>query len=135
MGEAGRRSPAGFVVAGTVALAAFWAAGRILARGFERYVVEGPSMVPALDSSDFVVVGRRVGRLVPGQVVLAHDPRNRARVLAKRIAKVTAAGVELRGDNAAASTDSRTFGPVPSTDIVGRVVWRYWPLAGFGRIR
>src|SRR5262245_53139826 len=34
----------------------------------------------------------------------------------------------LLGDNRANSLDSRSFGPIPADQIVGRVVLRYWPL-------
>jgi signal peptidase I len=34
----------------------------------------------------------------------------------------------LMGDNRLNSLDSRSFGPIPATQIVGRVVLRYWPL-------
>jgi signal peptidase I len=33
----------------------------------------------------------------------------------------------LLGDNSAASTDSRHFGPCPGADLVGRPVWVLWP--------
>ena len=33
------------------------------------------------------------------------------------------------GDNRAASSDSRRWGPVPKEDIIGRVFFRVWPLA------
>jgi signal peptidase I len=35
------------------------------------------------------------------------------------------------GDNRAVSRDSRNFGPVPASQIVGPVVVRYWPLNDF----
>jgi hypothetical protein len=35
--------------------------------------------------------------------------------------------LEVAGDAAEASTDSRTFGPVPRSSIVGRAVYRYAP--------
>jgi signal peptidase I len=38
----------------------------------------------------------------------------------------------LLGDNRAESCDSRTFGPVPKRDIVGRVFLVYWPLGRLG---
>ena len=36
------------------------------------------------------------------------------------------------GDNRLASTDSRTWGPVPRENIGGRVWFSYWPIGGFG---
>ena len=47
----------------------------------------------------------------------------------KRITAIDAGGaIVLEGDNPAASTDSRQFGPVTRAHIVARVRWRYWPL-------
>ena len=34
----------------------------------------------------------------------------------------------LMGDNRVNSLDSRSFGPIPARQLVGRVVLRYWPL-------
>jgi signal peptidase I len=34
----------------------------------------------------------------------------------------------MLGDNRLNSLDSRSFGPIPSDQVVGRVVLRYWPL-------
>ena len=34
----------------------------------------------------------------------------------------------LMGDNRVNSLDSRSFGPIPASQLVGRVVLRYWPL-------
>jgi hypothetical protein len=47
--------------------------------------------------------------------------------LVKRVAALTPGGVDVRGDHPAASTDSRTFGPVPPALMVGPVLYRYWP--------
>ena len=38
------------------------------------------------------------------------------------------------GDNRAHSTDSRDFGPVRATSIVGRAWLRYWPLMAWGTL-
>lgn len=40
----------------------------------------------------------------------------------------------MMGDNRNNSRDSRRFGPVPLTHIVGQVIFRYWPLATIGLI-
>ena len=38
----------------------------------------------------------------------------------------------LMGDHRANSADSRSFGPVPMTNIIGRAWLRYWPMSVFG---
>ena len=35
------------------------------------------------------------------------------------------------GDNRAASSDSRTFGPIGKTEVVGKVLLRAWPMGSF----
>jgi signal peptidase I len=40
----------------------------------------------------------------------------------------------LLGDNRQNSSDSRSWGPVSRNQIVGRVLYRYWPLARSGRL-
>jgi signal peptidase I len=38
----------------------------------------------------------------------------------------------LMGDHRSNSADSRTFGPVPSEQVIGRAWLRYWPINVFG---
>ena len=38
----------------------------------------------------------------------------------------------LMGDHRSNSADSRTFGPVPATQVIGRAWLRYWPIDVFG---
>ena len=95
--------------------------------------VRGRSMAPALLPGDRLVVAR-LGSPRVGDVVLAADPRDARRELIKRVSEVDVRGVTLRGDNAAASTDARTFGMLPRTDVRWRVIGRYWPPLRIGPV-
>lgn len=98
-----------------------------------RVVVSGESMSPAFAAGDRLLVVP-VSHTRAGQIVAVRDPRDLRRVLVKRVWAVGVDGVDVRGDNEAASTDSRQFGPVPPGNIVGRVVYRYHPPERSGRI-
>ncbi len=115
-----------------VALAVGIAVGRH-ARRFMRFAVAGQSMAPALPEGSWVVVDRGAYAHrppAPGEVIVVPDPRQPQRLLVKRVRTVDSAGAWVEGDNAEASTDSRTFGPVALASIVGRVRWRYAPCPG-----
>ena len=77
-------------------------------------------------------VGRRAGELV-----VATDPREPERFLVKRVRSVAPDGVTIQGDHAdpAESTDSRQFGPIPGSAVVGRPVLRYAPIGRIGLVR
>lgn len=96
--------------------------------------VRGRSMAPGLQAGDRLVVVRSVGSPRAGDVVLALDPRDAGRELVKRVARVDAGRVTLRGDNPAFSTDARAFGTLPVGAVRWRVVLRYWPARRAGRI-
>ncbi|RME42906.1 MAG: signal peptidase I, partial [Caldilineae bacterium] len=38
------------------------------------------------------------------------------------------------GDNRSASNDSRSFGPIPLANVMGRAWFSYWPLQEFGPV-
>jgi len=90
-----------------------------------RFRVEERSMSPALDPGNYVIVNRWAYRRhepAIGDLVVLQDPQREGRFLCKRIAEVEASGLYIvRGDNAAVSRDSRTFGPVPRRLILGKV--------------
>ncbi len=117
-------------------LATLWAAGR----GLVRVEVSGTSMLPSLHPGDRLIVVRVPGVDQPwpplGSVVAVRDPREPARVLVKRVAGLDrrANTIEVLGDAAGASTDSRTFGPLPRSALVGRAVYRYAPRGRSGRV-
>ena len=88
-------------------------------------------MAPTLLPGDRVLVWRGLGPLRPpvrvGDLVAVADPRDPGRVMVKRVAAVAGREISVLGDNAAASTDSRHFGPVGVAAIRGRVIYRYLP--------
>lgn len=92
-------------------------------------------MRPALQPGDRLLLVRH-RRYRPGVVVAAPDPRLATRLVVKRVAAVGPDGrLELRGDDEAASTDSRTFGPVDARVVRGQAVWRYAPRWRRGSLR
>ena len=101
-------------------------------RSVIRVEVQGDSMAPTLRPGDRMVAVRGL-QARPGDIVAARDPRAPSRMLVKRVAYIDAdRRLHLAGDDPSASTDSRTFGPVTGSDLVARVVWRYWPRARRG---
>lgn len=88
--------------------------------------VQGHSMLPTLWPGDRVLTVPSLTRPRPGRLVVVRDPADPGHLVVKRVHGVDAAGVDVRGDNPAASTDSRTWGPLPVTSVRRRVV-RRWP--------
>ncbi len=113
----------------------------ILARGcavavtrLDRVTVTGLSMAPTLLPGDRLLV-LRTWRVRVGDVAVVRDPRDPSLEVVKRVVGLDRDGaVEVRGDHAAASTDSRTYGPVPRALLVGRAIYRYAPPTRTGPI-
>ena len=128
--QSGSRPRRGGRVAAVVAVTATVAAAA-LARCVRRVEVTGGSMAPSLLEGDRLLVVAPPWRTLParGDVIAVPDPRAPGRLLVKRVTAVdrSLGTVELRGDAGDASTDSRTFGPVPLASVVGRAVYRYGP--------
>ncbi|MEV6985086.1 nickel-type superoxide dismutase maturation protease [Sphaerisporangium sp. NPDC051017] len=100
-----------------------------------RVRVDGESMAPALRPGDWLVVRRRA-RIRPGDVVVARLPGDPGTMIVKRAAWADGDGWWLESDNqrAPGRRDSWDFGAVPASQVVGRVLFRYWP-PGRGRLR
>ena len=82
---------------------------------------------------------RRGATAQTGAVVVAMHPQQPGLLLVKRLvarsgqvvygAALGADEFWLASDNPlVGADDSRNFGPVPATSIIGRMVLRYWPL-------
>ncbi len=121
------------------AVAVLAAMGVLLRRSVGRIEVVGTSMEPTFLPGDRLVLVGRPWRPPawprPGQVVAVRDPRLPERILVKRVGAVDrgADTLEVLGDAPCASTDSRAFGPVPRSSLVGRAVYRYAPVGRSGR--
>jgi nickel-type superoxide dismutase maturation protease len=108
-------------------------------RWVRRFEVTGPSMEPVLLPGDRLVVIALPRRLrpwpKPGDIVTVRDPTMGSRVLVKRVTAVDRlrGTVEVVGDHRDASTDSRSFGPLPRSSVVGRAIYRYAPAGRSGR--
>lgn len=91
--------------------------GRLLEYFLRRVTVEGSSMSPTYVSGERLTALRRWRPIRNGDVVVVRDPRDPTRWLLKRCVGRKGSLVDLRGDNAGASTDSRDFGLVPSRNV------------------
>ena len=100
-------------------------------RGWFPVRVEGTSMLPTLRPRDLLAVRPlRPGEPRVGQLVVV---RREEIEIVKRVSATGGQGpaadeIWLTGDNAAASTDSRTTGPAARGDLIGVVRARYKPL-------
>jgi nickel-type superoxide dismutase maturation protease len=87
----------------------------------EIFEIEGESMSPTLIEGDLALINYPA-EIKEGDIVLAHHPFEKGSKLIKRVWKITPEGKYfLIGDNLAKSTDSRNFGELPATDILGKV--------------
>ncbi len=120
------------------------------------WTVVGPSMRPTLIAGDRILVDLWTYRYrlpVPGEILLLRGPPPAGEVLIKRCGTPPGPaasqpragvwpnmktprepGIWVLGDNYAESRDSRGFGAVPRSQVVGRVLYRYWPVESMGAI-
>lgn len=103
------------------------------------YVVEGDSMAPTFTNGDVLLVEKlsyRIYKPQRGELLVFYNPHNRRETLVKRVIGLPNERVELEdfimqlgpndyfvlGDNRSLSSDSRTFGAVQKTDMIGRAI-------------
>lgn len=109
------------------------------------FIVHGESMVPTLQSGDYLIIDEITYRFRQpeiGDVIVFHYPKDPSQFFIKRIKGLpgdTVNNTILRsneyyvlGDNRLQSSDSRYWGPIEANLIVGRAVIRLWPLNNLG---
>ena len=74
-------------------------------------------MAPTYRPGERLTVVRTWRRVRAGDVVVVRDPRDEERWLLKRCVARARGRLDLRGDNSAASTDSRAFGLVSAKNV------------------
>lgn len=74
-------------------------------------------MLPTFLPGETVTAVRRWRPVRAGDVVVVRDPREPTRWLLKRCTEKSGRSLDLRGDNADASTDSRDFGVVSQREV------------------
>jgi nickel-type superoxide dismutase maturation protease len=76
-------------------------------------------MIPALKPGR-IVIAHRTTKYTPGRIfIIRHNGLEKI----KRLQSVTDGKLFVVGDNLAASTDSRSFGPIPTSSVIGVVMW------------
>ncbi|MDQ2913138.1 MAG: S26 family signal peptidase [Chloroflexota bacterium] len=89
-------------------------------------------MEPALRAGDWIVVSGLARPPRVGEIVLVRDPRDPTNLMLKRVTAVADGACTVLGDRPEESTDSRTFGPVPVANVLGRAIFRYGPITRIG---
>lgn len=87
-------------------------------------LVHGPSMAPTLRHGDMLLVRAGSRAIRAGDVVVARFRSRPELLVVKRAERPEAGGWWLIGDNDLVADDSRAYGVA---DVLGRVLWRYWP--------
>ncbi|MEP7158601.1 MAG: S24/S26 family peptidase, partial [Chloroflexota bacterium] len=67
-----------------------------------------------------------------GQLIVAHDPRERERLIVKRVIAIEEGALTLASDHLAHGDDR--IGPLAESVVVGQPWLRYWPPQRFGRV-
>ena len=89
-----------------------------------KFKISGSSMMPTFKDGDTVLVNRLAylfGFPKIRDIVALKDPRD-GKVLIKRVTKIVDSRYFVLGDNLEHSTDSRKFGMIGKSEIVGKVI-------------
>ena len=100
-------------------------------RAFRTIAVSGNSMSPAYNDGDWLLLKtfvrvdeKQLQRLI-GKVVVIERESYPGIHFIKRVKRVDGNQVWVEGDNSEASTDSRQWGAISPTEIIGFVLFKY----------
>ena len=93
-------------------------------------LVDGPSMLPTLRPGDCLLV-RPGAQVRAGDLVVARPWTRPELLVVKRAVAPVAGGWEVASDNPAVLGRGWTGG---EADVLARVLLRYWPPSGWGRL-
>jgi nickel-type superoxide dismutase maturation protease len=97
-----------------------------LSLAVQLFAVEGESMLPEIAPGEVVVVNRLAfafGQPRPGDILLFRHPDNGQPTVKRLAGYHEHTLMELRGDNDRFSIDSRHYGGVSTTALIGRVIF------------
>ncbi|MGH7203860.1 MAG: signal peptidase I [Candidatus Levyibacteriota bacterium] len=89
-----------------------------------KYKILGISMSPTLRDGQIIFLNRLsylFRKPQKGEIIACKDPRDQ-KILIKRITKIAGDNYFVEGDNKKYSTDSRVFGMIRQSDIIGKVI-------------
>lgn len=89
------------------------------------FKVDGISMEETLKNNDRVVVFKLNNSYNIGDIIVFTNPNNKLSI--KRITKIINDLIFVEGDNKLFSVDSRDFGAIQKSSIVGKVIFKYYP--------
>ncbi|OHA50545.1 MAG: signal peptidase I [Candidatus Terrybacteria bacterium RIFCSPLOWO2_01_FULL_40_23] len=92
-----------------------------------RFVVDGKSMQPTFGEGEHLLINKllyKIKKPQKGDIIVLRDPRDKQRLLLKRVFEIQKDKLEVISDNIDGS-DSRTFGSVNIENVVGKVFFRY----------